>query len=196
MEHPAREQRLSASTMTIARSQRSAHARWRHGMPMSIATTRRRRSRTATAELAVERRGCRASRCRPRRRATSAAAVSAPSPANAIWPSESCPAHPVSTTTDTAHSANATIVVHVWWRSDSSDEQRQDDRGEQARTPATSCGSAPHPPDLPQPLGHRGDSRRELEALAAACASRLLTRATSTSTTRKSTNCTRPVSLV
>ena len=44
----------------------------------------------------------------------SAAAVSAPSPANAICPSESCPPQPVSTTTEIAQSAKAMIVAHVW----------------------------------------------------------------------------------
>ena len=44
---------------------------------------------------------------------TNAAALSAPMPANAIWPSESCPAQPVSTVTETAAIANARIIAYV-----------------------------------------------------------------------------------
>ena len=42
---------------------------------------------------------------------TSAAALSAPIPAKAIWPSDSWPAQPVSTVTETAQIANARMIA-------------------------------------------------------------------------------------
>ena len=119
------------------------------------------------ASAAVEDARVAASRCRADSPRTSAAAVSAPRPANAIWPSESCPAQPVSTTTDTAQIANARIVAQVWWRADCVDEQRQRRPRRASATTRDELRHAPHPPDLAQPFGHRGDARREREALAA-----------------------------
>ena len=77
-------------------------------------------------------------------------------------------------------------IVHVWCRSDWSDEQRQRPRAtsERERRP-TSCGSRRTHQMLAQPLGHRGDARRELEALAAGLRRARLTRATSTSTSEE-----------
>ena len=46
---------------------------------------------------------------------TSRAANSAPRPAIAIWPRDSCPSHPVSTVSDVAQMANATTSVKVCW---------------------------------------------------------------------------------
>ena len=96
----------------------------------------------------------------------SAAAVSAPRPANAIWPSESWPPQPVSTTTEIAQSAKAMIVAQVWWRSDLSLSSGRIT----AATSAMSGDELRHPfdpPDAAQPFRDRGDARRELEALAA-----------------------------
>ena len=85
-----------------------------------------------------------------------AAAVSAPSPANAICPSDSCPAHPVSTTTDTAQIANARIdrprlvPRRLVGRAAGGRSRRA------SAKPATSCGSG-GPTRSPEPLGYRGD---------------------------------------
>ena len=43
----------------------------------------------------------------------SAAPVNAPMPANAIWPSDSCPAHPVSTVSDSAQIVKAAIDAYT-----------------------------------------------------------------------------------
>ena len=87
-------------------------------------------------------------------------------PANAIWPSESWPPQPVSTVTDTAQIANARMIEYVRWCADWCMTSGSDDRGDE-REAGDDLRHAPHPPDLAQPLGHRRDTRREREALAA-----------------------------
>ena len=44
---------------------------------------------------------------------TRRAANRAPRPAKAIWPSDSCPSHPVSTVSDVAQMANASTSVKI-----------------------------------------------------------------------------------
>ncbi len=125
---------------------------------------------------------------------TNAAALSAPIPANAICPSESCPPQPVSTVTDTAHTAKredlrvgqvARRLVH---------DQRQDRSRPTSPSAPTSCGMRRTHQISRRRSGTGGMPRRELEALAAGVVGSGCMRATSTSTTRNRMNCTRPVS--
>ncbi len=123
----------------------------------------------------------------------SAAAVSAPMPANAICPSDSCPAQPVSTTTETAHSAKAMIVAQVWWRSDLSLSIGRTMAAISVRS-ARTCGIRLTHQMLRNRSGTAAMRGANWKLSPVVSESRRLTRATRTSTMMKRTNCTSPVS--
>ena len=83
------------------------------------------------------------------------AALSAPSPANAAWPSDSCPAQPVSTVTDTAMIAVARISAYACWCADWVITNGTTIATTSAM-PRGEVRHAPHPPHLAQALGHGG----------------------------------------
>ena len=105
----------NASVLTASSSPRTRSApkpdRDRDGARDDRAEQQRPAERDARERAADEQRRAPADVEREVRPRTNAAALSAPMPANAIWPSDSCPPQPVSTVTDTAHTANARTMA-------------------------------------------------------------------------------------
>jgi hypothetical protein len=99
----------------------------------------------------------------------------------------------VSTTTEMAQSAKARIVAHVWCRSDLSDSNGSTTAASSDST-ATSCGNRLTHQMFFNRAGTAAMRGANWKLSSAEPVSLRLTRATSTSTTMKSTNCTRPVS--
>ena len=120
---------------------------------------------------------------------SNAAALRPPIPANAIWPSESCPPQPVSTVTDTAQIAKARMTEYVKWRADWCTRSGSAIAAISAM-PATTCGMR-RTHQISRSRSGTGGTRGANAKLSPPPSSARLIRATSRSTRMKSTNCTR-----